>query len=873
MLSIGLLSLLIAVPLFSYRITPSLFNRITSVTLLYSAFLSYNALYVESIASGIGIYSGLFHVTTISLGIETFIFFVGAILLLGWAPVTQAGHGSTAIPSVNEYSLLILFTTIGASLLLSSSDIVSMYLSIELQSFAVYVLATLYRNSESATAAGLKYFLLGGLSSALILLGTAVIYSYTGLTQFENIYALTSVGGNEEYMTAVVLGILLIGIGFLFKVAAAPLHNWAPDVYDGTPTVVTAWLSTIPKISIFILLLEIQTDIGASHGLESLSVDIGFISIAVWKNLLLVTSLVSLVIGTILGLSQYRIKRLLTYSTISHVGFLLLALSINTQESVESLLFYIIQYTITNINVFLVLLAFGYIIHVYPKKDIQFVDSLKGQFVENPLLGFSFALCLFSIAGIPPLIGFFAKQIVLYSSTHGGYYFLSIVAILVSVISASYYLKIIKVIYFDAIVENTYDYKNNTSHSNVTSIHAFLISSLTIVITLFVLQPTILLNICHLLALSLFYYLVMNTITLFFIFIPILVTILLIANLLLAVHRPDSEKVTCYECGYSTIYGQTRNPFQISFFLVGILFTVLDLEIILFFPYASCAYDVQSYGFWIAIIFFVVLTVGFVYEFGIGALYFTDKRSSCNAVTKNNSKKIITPYRKISRLNYPFFSCMYTFKYASTSVSHCFSPSSFRLMSTRKAPSVSTSIKSSYIKDVHEKDSEITTTNVQIIARRHIVSGLPTNVNIINAVLNLSLTESELESLTDIKPFQCTLSDNVKLVRVAIQAIVGIGKSKIPYNIRVAGVYVFTNNKTGKQYVGSSINLAVRILTYFTPKNIIQGIRLIFVDFRKFTFSDYKIEIYIIQNGYSSKDITIVQKKNTSSWTISNLYT
>lgn len=511
MLSIGLLSLIIAVPLFSYRISPSLFNRLTCIILLYSGYLAYNALHHQTIGSGIGIYSGLFHVTAVSQGIETFLLCVGAILLLGWAPVMKisTGHANTAfgqgVPTVSEYSLLILFTTIGASLLVSSSDIVSMYLCIELQSFAVYILATLYRNSESATAAGLKYFLLGGLSSALILLGTALIYSYTGVTQFESIYALTSVGGDDEYVAAVVFGLLLVGIGFLFKVAAAPLHNWAPDVYDGTPTVVTAWLSTIPKISIFIFLLELQT--GLEGSFESLSLELGDTSVNVWKNLLLITSLLSLVIGTVLGLSQYRIKRLLTYSTISHVGFLLLALSMNTQESIESLLFYIIQYSLTNANVFLVLLAFGYIIHASNKRDIQFITSLKGQFVQNPILGLSFALCLFSIAGIPPLIGFFAKQIVLYSSTHGGYYFLSIVAIIVSVISASYYLKIIKVMYFDT-ADNTGEYnaENSISGNNITSVHAFLVSSLTIVITLFVLQPTVLLNICDLLALSLFYY-------------------------------------------------------------------------------------------------------------------------------------------------------------------------------------------------------------------------------------------------------------------------------------------------------------------------------------------------------------------------------
>lgn len=537
MLSIGLISLLVAIPVFSYRITPSLFNRITSVVLIYSALLAFNGLHIESLASGVGIYSGLFHVTTVSVAIEGFLLFTGALILLGWGPVTDktiVRSNTTVVPTISEYSLMILFTSMGATLLLSSSDLVSMYLSIELQSFAVYILATLYRDSESATSAGLKYFLLGGLSSALILLGTALIYSYTGLTQFESIYTLVQVTGSDSvtysaaYSGGVTCGLLLIGIGFLFKVAAAPLHNWAPDVYDGVPTIVTSWLTTMPKISIFVFLLELQS--GLEGSFESLSLLVNDdTSINIWKNLLLIASVLSLIIGTVVGLSQYRIKRLLAYSTISHVGFLLLALAINTEESIESFLFYLIQYSLTNVNTFLILLAFGYIMSTSKSyllsnravnkqsvnsTDIQFIDQLKGQFKENPLLGLSLALCLFSMAGIPPLIGFFAKQMVLYSSTHGGYYFLSIIAILVSVISASYYLKIIRVIYFDSPDTQTdVVYKENNMNSSdsmitptITNVHSLLISSLTMIIVLFVLQPSILLNSCHILALSLFYY-------------------------------------------------------------------------------------------------------------------------------------------------------------------------------------------------------------------------------------------------------------------------------------------------------------------------------------------------------------------------------
>jgi len=540
MLSIGLISLLVAIPVFSYQITPNLFNRITSVVLIYSALLAFNGLHIESLASGVGIYSGLFHVTTVSVAIEGFLLFIGALILLGWGPVTDktiVRSSTTVIPTISEYSLMILFTSMGATLLLSSSDLVSMYLSIELQSFAVYIIATLYRDSESATSAGLKYFLLGGLSSALILLGTALIYSYTGLTQFESIYTLVQVTGSDyvansaTYSGGITCGLLLIGLGFLFKVAAAPLHNWAPDVYDGVPTIVTSWLTTMPKISIFVFLLELQS--GLQGSFESLSLFISNdTSINIWKNLLLIASLLSLIIGTVVGLSQYRIKRLLAYSTISHVGFLLLALAINTEESIESFLFYLIQYSLTNVNTFLILLAFGYMFYSASTSksyllsnqttnkesvnntDIQFIDQLKGQFKENPLLGLSLALCLFSMAGIPPLIGFFAKQMVLYSSTHGGYYFLSIVAILVSVISASYYLKIIRVIYFDNEYTKTdVVYTNSTVNSQdtinspiITNVHSLLISSLTMIIVLFVLQPSILLNSCHILALSLFYY-------------------------------------------------------------------------------------------------------------------------------------------------------------------------------------------------------------------------------------------------------------------------------------------------------------------------------------------------------------------------------
>ena len=203
----------------------------------------------------------------------------------------------------------------------------------------MYILSTLYRDSESATSAGLKYFLLGSLSSCIILLGSGIVYSYTGLTQLESIYNIVSVSDNTQILQGLSLGLVLIIIGYLFKVSAAPLHNWAPDVYDDSPTIVTIWLTIMPKISILMFLLEIQSQIGNSL--------ITIFSFSL-KNLLLISSLLSLLIGTIVGLAQLKIKRLLAYSTISHIGFILLALAINTEQSIDSFLFYIIQYSITN---------------------------------------------------------------------------------------------------------------------------------------------------------------------------------------------------------------------------------------------------------------------------------------------------------------------------------------------------------------------------------------------------------------------------------------------------------------------------------------------------------------------------------------------
>jgi len=555
MVFISILILIVAMALFTEK--NMRYNRISTLILFYAGALSLNALYIQSIGSGIGIYGGLFQITVISQFFDLFIYLIGAIILLAW-PLNKnilnnksfnyiINNYKTTSNYLTEYSLIILFSIFGASLLISSADLVSMYLSIELQSFGIYILASLYRNSESATSAGLKYFLLGGLSSCIILLGAGLIYTFTGLTRFESIYSIISVfGGEINNIQSIILGFLLIIIGFLFKIAAAPLHNWAPDVYDDSPTIVTIWLTIMPKISIIILLLEINTQLNIDLILENNIINI-------IKHLLLISSLLSLLLGTIVGLAQIKIKRLLAYSTISHVGFILLALAISTEQSIESLIFYIIQYTITNLNSFLILIALSYIFYntiinnkinkennnskiqkennnkIINFSDINYISEFKGQFSINPLLSLSLSICLFSMAGIPPLIGFFSKQFVLLSAIQNGYYFMAFIAIFVSVISASYYLKIIKIIYTpesnityskdsqpnnsnikefneNINLNNEYSDAPNAPHPLLTNIHSFIISFLTIIILFFVLKPYIILSSIRILSISIFYF-------------------------------------------------------------------------------------------------------------------------------------------------------------------------------------------------------------------------------------------------------------------------------------------------------------------------------------------------------------------------------
>jgi len=319
-ISILILIVVLSLPSNTRNIAPLWYSRISSIIFIYAGALTLNALYIQSIGSGIGIYSGLFEISILSQIFEELILILGSIILMGWPKLAILNY--TLIPEKignypKEYSLIVLISTLGSILLLSSSDLISLYLSIELQSFGVYILASLYRNSDPAVSAGLKYYLIGGLSSCIILFGCSLIYSYSGLTNLESIQNLLSINSSNNILWGIYLGIIILIIGLLIKIGAAPLHNWAPDVYDNSPTVVTIWLTIMPKISILIFLIELHSKFGIiSNNIINSNITISFLNsllitdniiinndlTIILKNLLLINLLFSLLINTIINL-------------------------------------------------------------------------------------------------------------------------------------------------------------------------------------------------------------------------------------------------------------------------------------------------------------------------------------------------------------------------------------------------------------------------------------------------------------------------------------------------------------------------------------------------------------------------------------------
>ena len=325
-----------------------------------------------------------------------------------------------------EYPIIILSSTLGMILMISSYDLIIFYLGLELQSLCLYILASFKRDDERSTEAGLKYFVLSALASGLLLYGCSLIYGFTGSTNFEIISA-----NLDEANTGAVFGIVFIIVGLAFKVSAVPFHMWTPDVYEGSPTSVTSFFALVPKIaaiSVFIRFMYVP-----------------FVNvISQWQTIIIFLSIASMILGAVAAIGQSNIKRLMAYSSIGHMGYALAGIAAGTNAGIQSTIIYLTIYLVMNLG------AFG-CIFMMKRENIFYenINDLSGLSKNHPMLALSFLIILFSLAGIPPLAGFFAKFYVFMAVIEVKMYALAIIGLVTTVISAFYYLRIIKVIYFD----------------------------------------------------------------------------------------------------------------------------------------------------------------------------------------------------------------------------------------------------------------------------------------------------------------------------------------------------------------------------------------------------------------------------------------
>jgi len=325
-----------------------------------------------------------------------------------------------------EYPIIILTSVLGMILMISSYDLIIFYLGLELQSLSLYILAAFKRESEKSTEAGLKYFVLSALATGLLLYGSSLIYGFTGSTNFEIIAK-----NLDTNNIAAVFGIVFIIIGLAFKVSAVPFHMWTPDVYEGSPTSVTSFFAIVPKIAAIAVFIRFMY--------------VPFLNVMdQWQMIIVFLSIASMILGATAAIGQKNIKRLMAYSSIGHMGYALAGLAPGTNAGIQSTIIYLIIYLAMNLG------AFGCIFMM--KRDNTFcenINDLSGMSKNHPLLALSFLIILFSLAGIPPLAGFFAKFYIFMAVIESEMYILAILGLLTTVISAFYYLRIIKIIYFD----------------------------------------------------------------------------------------------------------------------------------------------------------------------------------------------------------------------------------------------------------------------------------------------------------------------------------------------------------------------------------------------------------------------------------------
>jgi|TARA_B110000259_G_C14033901_1_gene408117 NADH-quinone oxidoreductase subunit N len=390
------------------------------------------------------------------------------LILLGSLASIIMYHSSRKDLNIDlyEFPILILLATIGMLVMASANDLIAIFIGLELQSLTLYVLASLNRNHLASSEAGLKYFLLGALSSGLLLFGLSYIYGFTGNTNL-NLISTTVAPGN----IGLIIGIVFVTSGLAFKVSAVPFHMWTPDVYEGAPTPVTAFFAMAPKVAAIAVAVRFLI--------------VGFSDVAFeWQQIIIFLSIASMVFAAFAAIAQTNIKRLMAYSSIGHVGYALIGLACGTEQGISSIVIYLSIYLVMNIGVFSFILSMK-----YKGEHYENISDLSGLYKNHPYYSVIITVFMFSLAGIPPLAGFFGKFYIFIAAIESNLMLLAIIGILASVVGAFYYLRIIKVIYFD-------EEKHSFDGFNHKSLH-LLIHPSAFLIILFCLYPLPLINIAN----------------------------------------------------------------------------------------------------------------------------------------------------------------------------------------------------------------------------------------------------------------------------------------------------------------------------------------------------------------------------------------
>lgn len=368
-----------------------------------------------------------------------------------------------------EFIILILLSTSGALFLVCSYDLISLYLALELHSFCLYILASSRRTSEFSTEAGLKYFILGAFSSGLLLFGSSIVYGYTGTTNFEELGQVLLIVKN--YNVGIVIGVCFIFIGFLFKLSAAPFHFWCPDVYEGSPTSITAFFAIVPKIAILGILVRLNYDVFFSLLFSS-------------QQLFIVLSILSMMIGTFASLWQIKLKRLIAYSSIGHVGYMLIGLTASSLDSIYAVFVYIVIYVIMTVSIFTTVLMLR---KQKINKQIKHLKDLSILAQSNACVAIFTCINMFSMCGIPPIAGFFSKKLLFIMCVKMNMLFLVTVGVIISCVACFYYIRIIKIMFFDI-------QKKWCSFLKIEKLNAIIFVITSILLTILFLNPTPLFN-------------------------------------------------------------------------------------------------------------------------------------------------------------------------------------------------------------------------------------------------------------------------------------------------------------------------------------------------------------------------------------------